>query len=63
MSFSQFKMIKVKRGHYKMVLELVTETPRELQWGEITEKHTHLIENEIIKDIIYFDKESYELSK
>ena len=45
-----FKMIKLKRGHYKMVLELVTETPRELNWGELTEKHTHLIENEIIKN-------------
>ena len=44
-----FKMIKVKRGHYKMCLTLVTEEPRSLNWGEITESHTHLLEEEIIK--------------
>jgi KDO2-lipid IV(A) lauroyltransferase len=45
-----FKMIKMKRGHYKMVLELITDTPKELTWGEITEKHTHLLEDEIVKN-------------
>ncbi|MBI1837910.1 MAG: lysophospholipid acyltransferase family protein [Flavobacteriia bacterium] len=40
-----FKMIKVKRGHYKMVLELITDTPKQLNWGEITEAHTHQLEN------------------
>ena len=45
-----FKMIKMKRGHYKMVLELITDTLKELSWGEITEKHTHLLEDEIVKN-------------
>ncbi len=45
-----FKMIKVKRGHYKMCLTLVTEEPISLNWGEITEIHTHLLEKEIIKN-------------
>lgn len=45
-----FKMMKIKRGYYKMVLELITDTPKELAWGEITEKHTHLLEDEIVKN-------------
>ena len=45
-----FKMIKVKRGYYKMVLELISDTPKELTWGEITEKHTRLLEDEIVKN-------------
>ena len=45
-----FKMIKVKRGYYKMVLELITDKPKELTWGQITEKHTHLLEDEIVKN-------------
>ena len=43
-----YKMEKVKRGHYKMCLTLVTENPRTLNWGEITETHTRLLEKEII---------------
>ncbi|MEY3238235.1 MAG: hypothetical protein RI883_2336, partial [Bacteroidota bacterium] len=39
---------KVKRGHYEMELKLITEEPRNLQWGDITENHLHLLENEII---------------
>ena len=33
-----------------MVLELITDKPKELAWGEITEKHTHLLEDEIVKN-------------
>lgn len=44
-----FKMEKVKRGYYKMCLHQVTEEPRSMNWGEITESHTKLLEKEIIQ--------------
>ncbi|HIP32779.1 MAG TPA: hypothetical protein EYG86_08465 [Crocinitomicaceae bacterium] len=40
---------KVKRGHYEMELQLITEEPRTTDWGYITEAHTQLLEKEIIK--------------
>jgi len=43
-----FTIKKIKRGYYKMALELITNKPKELEWGEITEKHTHLLEKEIV---------------
>lgn len=43
-----FTTHKVKRGYYEMELKLITEKPDELNWGEITETHTKLLENEII---------------
>jgi len=39
---------KVKRGYYEMHLTLITDKPSNCEWGEITEKHTHLLENEIM---------------
>ena len=39
---------KVKRGKYEMELKLITDTPSEKSWGEITEAHTRLLEQEII---------------
>lgn len=39
---------KVKRGKYEMELKLITDTPSEKPWGEITEAHTRLLEQEII---------------
>jgi KDO2-lipid IV(A) lauroyltransferase len=39
---------KVKRGYYVMQLSLITDNPSSFEWGEITEKHTHLLEKEII---------------
>ena len=44
-----FHTKKVKRGHYKMHLQLITKTPRKMAWGEITERHTKLLE-EIIQE-------------
>lgn len=35
---------KIKRGYYEMELQLITETPKTMSWGEITEAHTHLLE-------------------
>jgi len=42
-----FNLKKVKRGYYKMVLKLVTDTPKSLSWGEITEIHTKMLEKDI----------------
>jgi len=38
-----------KRGHYKIFLKLLSENPKETSEGEITEKHTRMLEQEIIK--------------
>lgn len=38
---------KVKRGFYEMKYELITDTPNETAYGEITEKHTRLLEADI----------------
>lgn len=43
-----FVMKKISRGKYEMHLETITENPSLMKWGEITEKHTHLLEKEII---------------
>lgn len=40
---------KVRRGHYSVRLELITDAPRTLQWGEITEQHVRLLEEGIRK--------------
>lgn len=44
-----FKIEKVKRGYYKMSLQLISEDAKSMKWGEITENHTHLLEKEIVK--------------
>jgi len=44
-----FATRKIKRGYYRIELKLITEEPRETEWGHITEMHTSLLENEIIK--------------
>ena len=38
---------KVKRGHYEMEYKLVCEEPNSLPLGEITEKHTRMLEEDI----------------
>jgi KDO2-lipid IV(A) lauroyltransferase len=45
-----FIVRKLKRGYYEMELKLLCESPRELNWGEITEGHTLLLEKEIIQN-------------
>lgn len=42
-----FNIKKQKRGHYLMTLQLITAAPRTLEYGEITEKFTHLLEKSI----------------
>ena len=43
-----FATRKIKRGYYEMELTLITDTPSEMKWGEITECHVRLLEKEII---------------
>lgn len=38
---------KIKRGVYSIELHLITENPRSLSWGELTEAHTRLLEQRI----------------
>lgn len=40
---------KIKRGHYSVELTLITEEPKTLPWGEITEQHVRLLEKGIIE--------------
>ncbi|MES2589146.1 MAG: lysophospholipid acyltransferase family protein [Bacteroidota bacterium] len=43
-----FVMRKVKRGYYELEFELISEDVSSNSWGEITVKHTKLLEKEII---------------
>lgn len=45
---------KVKRGYYELELLLITDTPETMQWGEITEAHTHLLEKAILEQPAYW---------
>jgi len=49
-----FHICKVKRGYYEMKLELITESPKLMQWGEITEHHTQLLEKVIQSEPSYW---------
>jgi len=44
-----YEVTKVKRGFYKVDLELITETPNETPTGEIIEKYVQLLETTIKK--------------
>lgn len=43
------KISKVKRGHYELVFELVSDTPRTEAYGAITEKHVRILERQILE--------------
>ena len=43
------KVIKTKRGFYEFEFSLITEKPKEIKPGEITQAHTRILEN-IIKE-------------
>lgn len=45
-----FIVRKIRRGYYELELKLLTEEPKSLNWGEITEIHTTLLEHEIIQN-------------
>lgn len=42
-----FAIHKLKRGYYEIELNLITRDAKSLEWGEITEAHTKLLEAEI----------------
>lgn len=45
-----FVMHKIKRGYYALEFKLITENPSELAWGQITEQHCGLLEQEILQN-------------
>lgn len=49
-----FATRKIKRGYYEIEFELITKDPQQNAWGEITEKHTSLLEKEILKHPEYW---------
>jgi len=49
LSVVYYRLTKVKRGHYSMHLTLICERPKGLNYGVITEKHTKLLEEQILK--------------
>lgn len=40
----------VKRGYYEVELQLICENAHQLNFGEITEKHVHLLEKSLIQE-------------
>lgn len=44
-----YTMRRKKRGFYSIELQAITTTPKALEWGEITEQHTRILEREIRK--------------
>lgn len=42
-----FRMTKIQRGYYSIKLEVITDQPRTMQWGKITETHVRMLEEEI----------------
>lgn len=49
-----FATRKICRGYYEMELELITDDPKSMNWGEITEAHTKKLEEEINKNPAYW---------
>ena len=44
-----FNIEKVRYGYYEMTLTLLTDSPKNLNWGAITQQHTELLEQQINK--------------
>lgn len=49
-----FSIKKNKRGYYETELKLITDQPRKMSWGEITESHVKLLEKEIVSSPTYW---------
>lgn len=49
-----FHTRKVKRGYYELELKLITDNPSSMNWGEITEQHTHYLEQAILEQPAYW---------
>ncbi len=41
---------RIKRGYYEVELQLLTDQPTSLEWGELTEMHTQLLEQRIVEE-------------
>jgi KDO2-lipid IV(A) lauroyltransferase len=48
------RVIRVKRGYFKIVFDLLEEKPATSQYGSITERHTQLLEKQIIEKPEYW---------
>lgn len=48
------KMRRLKRGYYSISLELITDQPNELPYGEITRKHTLALESLLAEQPAYW---------
>jgi len=48
------RMNRTKRGYYEISLEIIEENPRSTQYGEISKKHTQLLEEQIKLDPAYW---------
>ena len=48
LSVVHFTMKKIKRGQYSVEFQVLTEDPKSLSYGVLTEKHVHLLEESII---------------
>jgi KDO2-lipid IV(A) lauroyltransferase len=44
-----FNIDKMRYGSYEITLTLITDRPKELSWGAITQEHTKLLEQQINK--------------
>jgi KDO2-lipid IV(A) lauroyltransferase len=49
-----FVVKKIHRGYYEIELKLISDDPKKLSYGEITEAHTRLLEKEIIENPGYW---------
>lgn len=49
-----FHTSKVKRGHYEIELKLICRDASQMNWGEITEQHTRLLEEVIVDQPSYW---------
>ena len=45
---------KIKRGYYEFTFELVEENPASTSYGEISEKHVRMLENQILEQPEYW---------
>jgi KDO2-lipid IV(A) lauroyltransferase len=44
-----FEIKKKERGYYDVTFTLITDNPSEMPWGKITETHTKMLEQSILK--------------
>jgi KDO2-lipid IV(A) lauroyltransferase len=45
---------RIKRGYYEVELTLLTEEPKTLEWGDLTEQHVHSLEQRIQQEPQYW---------